>query len=448
MKELIEHYVKRFQGIDEQRRGKPRTTALEIKFCLTNKRGESPSPSDVEGLWHFLAGRGWSLLKDPYAEKPVGVKREVAGMDERIGLATGESQIELSLIPHHSLHDSRTHLSQIRDTIRQYTQQCDLALLCLGVQPITPPAKRVRRGARHQFWGNIGGTDEVYLLGYIADSHVHVDMSLAEAVEAVNTFHALAGAQIALTANSTLWCGSIDWDYKDIKEIFWNRWLPHPPNNGRIGISTRPFDSLEDYINAVCSFRPVFVSRDNKSIGIYEYNTFKDYFHAFPALGKTAKGKTRRLQPSFADIDLHDTFYWWNARISHFFTLENRANSQQPPQEIMTIPALTLGITENLAEVETLLQQCGYTWNELANSRESAIRRGLEATVGSEPITGLCQKMLIAAESGLSKRGLGEEGFLSPLWQRLQERECPADKVRKDFSEGGIERVVERYSFV
>ena len=44
----------------------------------------------------------------------------------------------------------------------------------------------------------------------------------------------------------------------------------------------------------------------------------------------------------------------------------------------MTIPALTLGIAENLAEMETTLQQCGYTWNELANSRESTIRLGLE----------------------------------------------------------------------
>jgi gamma-glutamylcysteine synthetase len=305
----------------------------------------------------------------------------------------------------------------------------------------------VRRGSRHQFWGNIGGTDEVYLLGAIADSHVHVDISLTEAVAAVNTFHALSGAQIALTANSTLWCGGIDWEYKDVKETFWNRWLPHPPQNGRTGVNATPFDSLEHYIDTVCSFKPVFVSRNGESVGIYEYDTFKDYFYASPALGKTANGKIRRLKPSLVDIDLHDTFYWWNARISRFFTLENRCNSQQPPQEIVTIPALTLGIVENLTEMGSVLQQCGYTWNELTDSRESAIRLGLEASVGNDPVTVLCGKMIAVAESGLRKRGLGEEVFLSPLWQRLQEGRCPADKVREDFLEGGIERVGERYSF-
>jgi len=326
MKELREYYLKRFQDIEEQRRGKPRTTALEIKFCLTNNKGENPSSSNVQGLWRFLAGRGWRLLKDPYSEKLVGVTREIMDMEDRISLATGESQIEFSLIPHFSLHDCWAHLSQIRDIIREYTEHCDLVVLSLGIQPITPPQERVRRGARHQFWRNIGGTDQVYLLGTIADSQAHVDISLDEAVTAVNTFQALSGAQIALTANSTLRCGRIDWDYKDVKETFWSRWLPQPSHNGRIGVSARPFGSLEDYIDTVCSFKPVFVSRKGESIGIYEYNTFKDYFYASPALGRTVDGKTRRLRPSFVDVDLHDTLYWWNARISRFSTLENRGN--------------------------------------------------------------------------------------------------------------------------
>lgn len=446
MKELIEYYLERFQDMEEQRRGKFRTTALEIKFCLTNKKGEIPSPENVEGFWHFLTRKGWSLEKSAYG-KLKGVSREIAGMEDEIHQATGEGQIEFSLIPHRNLYDSWNHLSQIRDTIREYTDSYDLTLLCLGAQPITPPQKKVRQDARHQFWGNIGGTDKVYLLGNIADSQIHEDITLEEAVSALNVFHALSGAQIALTANSTLWCGEIDWDYKDVKESFWDHWLPYPPQNERTGVSKSSFYSLGDYISMVLNFKPVFVSREGESIGIYEYDAFKDYFCSSPAFGRTADGEKKELEPNFADVDLHDTFYWWNSRLSRFFTLENRGNSQQPPGEIMTVPALTLGLVENLSEVESFLQQCSYTWEELTDSRESAIRFGLEARVGNDPIIGLCQKMLEAAESGLKKRRLGEEIFLLPLWQRLEERKCPADKVREDFLKGGVERVVERYSF-
>ena len=49
-----------------------------------------------------------------------------------------------------------------------------------------------------------------------------------------------------------------------------------------------------------------------------------------------------------------------------------------------------------------------------------------------------------AANAALARRGFGEERLLTPLWQRLEQKENPAQQARRIFAEQGVERLIER----
>jgi hypothetical protein len=54
----------------------------------------------------------------------------------------------------------------------------------------------------------------------------------------------------------------------------------------------------------------------------------------------------------------------------------------------------------------------------------------------------LLAELLDIAESGLQKRGLGEEIFLLPLQERLAARRSPADRAVALFQEGGVSKLL------
>ncbi len=52
--------------------------------------------------------------------------------------------------------------------------------------------------------------------------------------------------------------------------------------------------------------------------------------------------------------------------------------------------------------------------------------------------------MLESAQDGLTKRGMCEEEYLQPLFDRLAAKHCPADNVIRQFRKGGIKEIVSR----
>ena len=49
----------------------------------------------------------------------------------------------------------------------------------------------------------------------------------------------------------------------------------------------------------------------------------------------------------------------------------------------------------------------------------------------------LLNKLVQLCERGLMKRGLGEEVYLAPVWQRLEQRMNPGQVAKQVFLEGG-----------
>jgi len=148
------------------------------------------------------------------------------------------------------------------------------------------------------------------------------------------------------------------------------------------------------------------------------------------------------LKPEPADIDLHNSCYWFNARISRYFTVENRIFDQQPPDDMLLPAALTLGLVSALDEATEEL--ASHAWNELREAREAACRDALQATVAGRPIAELAGRVIDLAELGLRRRNRGEEQYLEPLKKRLATARCPADDAADTVRAGGIPALVEQ----
>jgi gamma-glutamylcysteine synthetase len=182
------------------------------------------------------------------------------------------------------------------------------------------------------------------------------------------------------------------------------------------------------------------VKRDGKPIILDDYDEFADYFQEDRATGKTHNGNEVEIEPKKKDIDLHGTCYWYNARLSHYYTVENRLNDQQPPGELSCISALTLGLSEALEEAHEEIM--AYSWSELRDGREEACKRGLDGETMSFHLHDFAKRLLEIARRGLERRQMGEEVFLEPLFERLEDDRCPADEAEKCFKKEGINGLV------
>jgi len=449
MSNIYNYFLNSFQNALITRDLSERRIGAELKFPLVNHDGSAVSLSALDMLWDYLQNRGWTPVVDGMTGKVAGAKRPGEKNDTVASCETGYCKTEFSLAHVANLFDLEKSIQKLLQELSRFSEMNQVYFLGYGIQPLTPPGKclQVIKG-RSSVWDKVFGSnryiakedgDDFHLFTLNAASHVHVSISPDEAIPAVNVLNGFAGAQIALTANSNIWKGRLDPNYKCVSEKFWDWWMP---DNGRTGIPKRPFKDMRDYTQTITSFRPVFVMRSGKPIVLKDYQTFGEYFRHQSPTGFDMEGRKIALKPENADFDLHCTCYWYNARISRYFTVENRVNDQQPPDDIITVPALTLGLVETLAEAWEEISV--YPWQTLRDAREAACREGLEASADNVKLADLARKMLELAQCGLKRRGLGEEKYLYPLHERVQKKKSPADEAKQLFKKGGIAALVNK----
>jgi len=358
--------------------------------------------------------------------------------------------IDIVIATNKKREELKSQIDELRTELKPFCDKNHVYFLCYGIQPVTSPTKKlmIRKGRTSPWIKAFGSNryvakgdgDDVHLFTVNAASHVHVSISQEEAVDAVNVLNGFSGAQIALTANSNIWRGRVDPQYKCVAEKFWDWWMP---DSNRVGVPRKPFKDIEDYMHTIANFRPVYVQRNGKPIILDKYRTFEEYYKVGRAVGLDIEGREVSFIPEKSDIELHNSCYWYNARISRYYTIENRVNDQQPPDELICISALTLGLVSALPKA--IKEISGYDWETLRRTRESACRHGLLGRVGDIRLNKLALRMLFIARQGLLRRGLGEERFLKPLEKRLCEFSCPADRASHLFRNDGVQALLETW---
>jgi glutamate--cysteine ligase len=283
-------------------------------------------------------------------------------------------------------------------------------------------------------------------LAFLLTSHnsPHVDISSKEAVSAFSVLNALSGLQVALTANSCIWKGKPDSEYRCIRSRFYEEMYPHRKN-----FLTMPSDfpeSQEDYISYFLKAPPFLVQRNGETMRVLGCDTLAEYFQSEHLYSKDSGGNIVQIQPSMEDIIFNERLLWTNARLrASFGTLESRCSCQQPPREFMCIAALVMGVICNIQEAKELASS--KTPNNWRNIHNLAIKKGMSMMKENLIERVLLQRFLELSEQGLLKRGFGEEKFLSPLFERLRTGKGPADIMVDYYSLGGLQAVLNHFIY-
>ncbi len=447
MNKFYNHFIEGFEKSLASRNSSERRIGAELKFPLVNRDGTAASHNSVRALWDYLVWRGWTPVENKITSQVIGAKKPGQQNDIVARCETGFCKPEFSLAHVANLFDLEKQINELRTELRPFCEENQVYFLGYGIQPVTPPNKNLMmKNERTSPWVRVDSSDkhlqrkdgeDVYLFTINAASHVHVSVSLEEAVDAVNVLNGFSGAQIALTANSNIWRGRADPQYKCVGQKLWDWWMP---DSDRVGIPHKPFRDIEDYVHTIANFKPLYVLRNGRPIILKRYRTFDEYYRVGRAVGIDIQGRDVSFVPEGSDIGLHNSCYWYDARISRYYTVENRVNDQQPPDELMCVPALTVGLVSALPEATKSVFQ--YDWERLRQIREVACSNGLSEGVGEIYHSKLALQMWLTAYQGLIRRGLGEEKFLEPLEQRLSSSRCPADQARQIFQDGGIEALL------
>lgn len=448
MSQIYQQFIDSFRTAVASREYSERRIGAELKFPLVNPDGSAVPLETVQALWRYLAANGWEVIEDSVTGQIAGAKIAGPYNDTVAACETGYCKTEFSLAHVATLFELSESIEALRKELAPFAQEYDVRFLGYGIQPLTPPSQELLfKKARSCFWEKALPSnqhippekgDDVHLFTVNAGSHVHVSISPENATRAVNVLNGFAGPQIALTAHSPVWQGQCDDRYLCVNEKLWDWW---EPAEGRVGVPVRPFMDLEDYVRTIENLAPIYVKRSGQPILLPDFDAFCDYYSSDSATGQSLQGETVPLVPKSDDIRVHNSCYWYTARISQYFTVENRVFDQQPPDELESAAALTLGLVSAANAAWEELSR--YSWNSLRHAREVACRDGLEGSTDEFTMVELAGRMLQIASYGLEQRRLGEEKYLEPLRENLRQRSCPALRARAIFGDSGVNGIVE-----
>ncbi len=437
------------QGLDKPKSVSGQRIGTELKFPLVEQNnGCAVKLETVQALWSYLINRGWEAVVDPITKQVVGASKPGEYNDTLASCETGFCKIEFSLAHVGDLNALTQQIDALLAELIPFANEHQVSFLGCGIHPVSAPSPELLIAKQRTLaWDTLFPEGEMvndkprpglHLFTVNSGSHVHLSVSSAEeAVGITNVFNGFAGAQIALMGNSSVWQGKVDSDYQCVAEKFWDWWML---DEARVGLPSKRFTDIEDYGNTIAKLRPLYVQRNETPILISNYPTFEDYYECSSATGKYLSGEEVVVYPEVKDIKLHNSFYWFTARISRYFTVENRLCDQQVPGNLACPAALSLGLLKALPEAQEELNQ--FQWSTLKLMREAAMREGLDAKVKGIALADMAGRMLELAMLGLERRGLGEEVYLQPLQQRLISKQNPAMEASEIFNQGGIKALI------
>ncbi len=416
-----------FTGLAEQYAARFRETPRPIR--MIGREAEFPvvyadgRAGDVLSLWEpLLAGNGFvPQYDDPETRKLIVA---LGGNDEKIEVEVGRATVELVLGPYEDLWQLEVGSRRLLRRVAEVADHVGMRVLGFGIQPRSRASPALMTPKRRYAYLARAAGPAWWQLTTTASDQIHVDITRAEIVDAVNVLNLLSAPLIALTANSSVYAG------RPGRYLSGREGLLGSLGEDRAGMTPRPFASVEEFIRYICHYRCFVLRRDG---GFRQYNRpFEEYVQGHG--------------PDMTAYLWHEHYTWNSARPrAQHSTVEIRPACQQPHREPLLVAALALGWVEALAEARAFLADAfPDPWTVMRCYRRDAIIHGLRA---KEPVNRFVECVLRIAEIGLQRRGRGEESFLRPLWDRLEQRTTPGDRARDLVRSQGVAALIDAASY-
>ncbi len=398
-----------------------RMIGREAEFPLVYPDGRA---GDVLPLWEpLLAGSGFvPQYDDPKTRTLIVALR---GEDGTIEVEVGRATVELVLGPYETLWHLEAGSRRLLRRVAEVAGQVGMCVLGFGIQPRTRASPALMTPKRRYAYLARAAGPAWWHLTTTASDQIHVDISRAEIVDTVNVLNLLSAPLVALTANSSVYAG------RPGRYLSGREGLLGTLGENRAGMTPGPFGTVEEFLRYICHYPCYVLRRDG---GFRPYNRpFEEYL--------------RGHGPDIAAYLWHEHYTWNSARPrAQHSTIEIRPACQQPHGEPLLVAALALGWVEALADARAFLMDAfPDPWAAMRDYRRDVIIHGLRA---KEPVPRFVESVLQIAEMGLERRGHGEESFLRPFWDRLDQRTTPADRARELVRSQGVAAFIDAASFV
>ena len=371
-------YTKNFKG---------RSIGLEYEFPIVKKDLTAPTYDEMKRIFDFLNG------------KKIYDGNNIVGVENH-GIVTtdyGVCTLEVNFPPAKDLFEAKDIYDKIMEEVLYAVKSAGLKLMFYGIQPISRPDKRlIAPKKRYTTLTKRFGMPNVLYHTVNASAQVHIGLHKHEMVDAVNELNKVSPVLIDMNANSRVWWCNIN----EPRELFWDWVVNIPQDKGRKGIPLK-FESLDDYLNKIFEFEPIMTKRGNTYGEFHGLSSFNEFLQNGGKIYDPESNELiKEIKPEEIDIYAHDSFIWWDARLkSAYGTIELRCCSQQTKERQMVVPALALGLIENLDELKKL---------EIKNPQQARIDACIYGGLDM-----YWQKVVDIASEGLVLRGKGEEDLIS-----------------------------------
>lgn len=277
-------------------------------------------------------------------------------------------------------------------------------------------------------------------------SQVQLDVCKYDLVKTINIFSKIEPIKALLFSNSVL----LD-ENKNVtcfRDALWE-YSTHGVNPHNIGMYDVDFKNLNDFQSYLESLNIYCVMRDGAYINFPSMNLL-DYFSHESVRGEVySNGEYKQIdvKPSINDIEYLRPFKFIN--LTFRGTVEFRSICTQPISDSMSVAAFHLGLKEKLDDLDELMSgdtsiyQKGFTATEL---RKLLIQDEIPSFIDKKEICKLCYDVVDLAATGLKERGIGEEVFLNPLYDRVKNHTNPGKNIISVMhNNGSIETIINEY---
>ena len=277
-------------------------------------------------------------------------------------------------------------------------------------------------------------------------SQVQLDVNKDDLVQTINVFSKIEPIKALLFSNSVLF--GEDNNIVCFRDALWE-YSTHGVNPHNIGVYDVDFKDIDDLQAYLESLNIYCVMRDGAYINFPSMNLL-DYFAQDYVRGEIYdNGEYREIdiRPCIGDIKYLRPFKFIN--LTFRGTVEFRSICTQPIKDSMCVAAFHLGLKDKLDELEQLIEDDdviyhkGYTAGEL---RKLLIQEEIPKLFDKKDICRLSTDIVDLASAGLEKRGLGEEIFLNPLYERIRNHTNPGKEALRSVRDGiKIEKIISDY---
>ncbi len=283
---------------------------------------------------------------------------------------------------------------------------------------------------------------------FASASQVQLDVNKENLIETINTMTLLEPIKGLLFANSVL-LGDNE-DLLCCRDMFWEN-STHGINPHNVGMFDKRISSVEELNDYILSCSMYCVERDKKYINFAPVPLL-DYFNSASVTGEyfdseTSSYKNIEVIPEISDLKYLRSFKFED--LTFRGTIEYRSACTQPIADTMTQAAFHVGLREKLSELTELLENDhviyhhGYSAGELRNM---LIQRKLPSFINEDDLYHLAGQVVNLSAEGLISRGKGEEIYLKPLYERIENRTNPAKHMLTELEAGAaLEDIIREY---